>query len=215
VNGKVLVVCASRDRNIALQRMIDSVRKTSSKADIAVYIDDDQFDLYQDMSGAMPLIGPRIGPVASLNKLVTLYPNYEAYGAATDDCTFISNGWDEWVLKVSRNFPGEIGVIAPKLKGSDRMDFPWATRRWIEVVGWFAFPSAYHFYWDIFVELLGEATAIKYATDQEFLMLHDDAPTEEINLKTATDARNVLPAIALERPKLIKRLKAAMEHAHV
>jgi hypothetical protein len=38
----------------------------------------------------------------------------------------------------------------------------------------------------------------------------DDAPTEEINLKTATDARNVLPAIALERPKLIKRLKAAM-----
>jgi len=195
--------------------MIDSVRKTSSKADIAVYIDDDQFDLYQDMSGAMPLIGPRIGPVASLNKLVTLYPNYEAYGAATDDCTFISNGWDEWVLKVSRNFPGEIGVIAPKLKGSDRMDFPWATRRWVEVVGWFAFPSAYHFYWDIFVELLGEATAIKYATDQEFLMLHDDAPTEEINLKTATDARNVLPAIALERPKLIKRLKAAMEHAHV
>jgi hypothetical protein len=195
--------------------MIASLLWTSTKADLAVYVDDDQADLYAEHAlGVKVMIGPRIGPVASLNKLVEAHPGYEAYGAATDDSTFETQGWDEWILKTTRDFPGEIGVMAPKLRGSNRMDFPWVTAKWIEILGWFAYPGAYHFYWDIYVELLGEgAGAIRYATEEEFYMLHDDAPTEEINVKTITDARNVLPPIALERPKLIRKLKAAIEAA--
>ncbi len=213
---RVLVVLASRDRNYALNRMLESAFRTSSQADIAVYIDDDQRSDYEATLLIDPRIsyvyGPRIGPVASMNQLVRERPGYVAYGSSTDDSEFLTKNWDQWVLKTAREFPHGIGIMSPKLATSERMDYPWATAKWIETLGWFAWPGAHHFYWDILVELLGEAVgAIRYATAEEFAMIHDNVPCDDYGLKCVTDARNIVPVIGIERPQMIAKLKAAMQ----
>ena len=217
--NSILILCPSRDRNLALGRMIVTLLKTSTHADLAVYVDDDQVEMYAPCvkhERVRYVHGPRVGPVAAMNVMVETNPGYEVYGAVTDDSEFRTDGWDLWLLKAAASFPGGIGVMSPKLRGSKRMDYPYATRRWVEVLGFFAWPGCHHFYWDVLVELLGEGIgAIKYATEEEFLMLHDDAPTENISLKTVTDARNLLPIIAIERPLLIRKLREAVARAEV
>jgi hypothetical protein len=194
--------------------MIDSALKTSTNADVAIYVDEDQEGQYKGFTtGALLTIGDRIGPVKSMNELVRLHPGYVAYGAATDDCEFVSPGWDRWVMKTAAAFKSGIGVMAPRSNGSERMDFPWATSEWIEVVGHLAWPACVHYYWDIMIELLGEATQIAYAANSDFAIKHLGLPGKvEITMTTRAlaDARNLLPSIALERPKIIRKLRDAI-----
>lgn len=217
-NGRVLVLCASRDRNIALQRMIDSVKATSTKADVAIYVDDDQAKDYAHTSGIF--VGPRIGPVASLNYLWELHPGYEAYGAATDDSEFLTPGWDDWVLNCSAWFDRHIGVMAPhsqpairdwsKNPSRSRMDFPWVTAKFAEAAGWFAYPEAKHFYWDVVLEVIGHRTAISYATPEQFSMGHDNIATDDVHNKILRDAVLCIQGIAFDVPDIVQRVKAAI-----
>lgn len=211
--AKILAVCASRDRNLALERMIQSFLATSKHADLAIYIDEDQREMYANIPHNPRVIwyfGERVGPVASLNRLVETLPGYDIYGAVTDDCEFRSPHWEKW----AERHVGEICLLAPRLKGSKRMDFPWATKEWIEALGYFALPILEHCYWDVCLELLGEAVgAIHYATPLEWTMVHDDAIDPEIDRKIARDSKLAITWIALERPKDIIKLRTAIERA--
>lgn len=214
--SRVLVVLASRDRDYALGRMIESCQNTSTQADIAVYVDGDQADDYARVIKRHPdvdwTVGPRIGPVAAMNQLVHAHPGYLAYGASTDDSEFITPGWDQWVIKTSGEFRSGIGLMAPKLPDSKRMDYPWATAKWIEALGWFAWAGCHHLYWDILLELIGEATGtIRYATKEEFAMFHENVQSENYMIKSFTDARNLIPIIAIERPGMIAKIRAAID----
>lgn len=213
MNGRVLVVLASRDRPFALLRMVDSVLKTSPLADIAVYVDEDQRKDYEiELPPNTRLhFGPRLGPVASLNDLVRRSPGYEAYGAATDDCLFATVGWDRWVLETARSFKGGIGVMGPWLDGALRkMDFPWATANWINTLGFFAHPQAHHFYWDVMLEMLGEATQMKNATQKEFEIKHDGHPSSNLEKHLLTDSFNFARWCAFDRRDQIQRLRSAI-----
>src|SRR5258706_5113248 len=185
MNGRLLVCIASRDRNLALERAIQSILKTSTQADIAIYIDEDQIGLYGDLLNPPQqvkfVIGPRVGACESLNHLVAQHPGYSAYGAAVDDCEFVSPGWDQWVLAELEKMPKGIGLLSPKIPGSQRMDFPWASGAWIKLVGYLVPPKIHHFYWDVALEILGEQTHISRADESQFLIVHDDAPSEDLN----------------------------------
>jgi len=175
MNGRVLVVCASRGRRDRLDRMVASVLRTSTKADIAVWEDEDDPQAEPRLSGDYnQVVGPRLGPCRSLNKLVAMFPDYEAYGAATDDCTFETPGWDEWVLGQVKSFEGGVGAIAPHSDQSvPRMDFPWVTNRWVEAAGSFIPLGTYQAYWDVALQLVGEATQIRFAKPDEFRIWHE------------------------------------------
>lgn len=232
MNGRVLVMCASRGRPEALQRMLDSARVTSSTADIIVYVDDDQKDLYAGVRGRYRVAsGRRLGPCASLNALAKLMPDYEAYGAMTDDCTFETVGWDQWVLKTAASFKAGIGAIAPKtVEGDeDRMDFPWLTNRWVEVLGKFVPVKTYHFFWDVVLQVMGEQTQIAFAKEDEFLIRHEDMvpspealdestaggfePTTEYGRRVVfsySDAKESLRWIARKMKPEVAKLRAAI-----
>ena len=146
MNGRVLVMCASRGRPGELLRMLRSVRETSTCADVAVYVDEDQVEDYVQAQGlATVVIGPRLGQCRSLNHLAKKFRGYEAYGAATDDSCFRTSGWDRWVMQTAEMFPSRVGAIAP-FSGGDlpRMDFPWVTRGWLETVGSFTVLGTHH-----------------------------------------------------------------------
>ncbi|HLC20937.1 MAG TPA: hypothetical protein VJM10_02360 [Candidatus Methylomirabilis sp.] len=226
--GKVLVVCATRDRPYKLGDLIRSLLDTSEKADLAIYIDDDQDALYPlDVPDRVRRhVGPRVGPCVSLNELVKAHPGYEAYGAATDDSTFATPGWDQWVLAQVDKFPGRVGVMSPFHRAPTpvmfsyvrphirtRMDFPWATRRWIEALGWFTHPDTYSFYWDVIVEVLGIAAGvIAYASEKEFEMDHDMNPSINGD-KVSADAKAAILALAMETPGYLKRIRESMNGA--
>lgn len=211
MNGKPLCVLASRDRNIALERLLRSFFWTSTDADVAVYIDDDQEQDYAALMQRLPQVlwhvGPRCGPCRSLNLLVAKHPEYAAYGAATDDSEFLTHGWDRWVVEAIARMPKGIGMIAPKLAGSSRMDFPWASARWIDLVGYLALPLTHHYYWDVALETLAEQTCIVRATKDEFAISHDDAPSENLSIYMQEDALQAIQWIAFERPKLLKKIQ--------
>jgi hypothetical protein len=202
--------------------MIDSVLATSTKADVRIYVDEDQAEDYRYVEVPW-VIGPRIGPVASLNRLWELNPGYEAYGAATDDCEFVTPGWDDWILETTKSFPNEIGLMAPWRDGTPhnegaieafgtyirRMDFPWATRKWTETVGWFAYPGAEHFFWDVLSEVIGWQTGIQYATSEQFVLTHDNLPTPDAYRKVLRDGVRCMQGIAFDVPVIIKRIQKA------
>src|SRR5580765_4962714 len=113
-------MCASRGRPQLLVRMVDSVRRTSTKADVVVYLDDDDADTY---SVDVPtIVGPRLGQCGSLNALYDKFgAGYVAAGAATDDCEFRTLGWDDWVISKTQAFRGQVGAIGPYCEAADRM----------------------------------------------------------------------------------------------
>ena len=211
MNGKVLVVCASRGRPEQLERMLASLRQTSSQADVAVYLDHDDQGKYPDPlpHGAIRAYGQRIGQCRSLNALVARMTGYLAYGAATDDSQFLSPGWDQWVLSATEKFSGP-GAMSPYHEGrpsmQPRMDFPWVTAGWIKALGWFAYPHTRSFYWDVIIEALALATGrMVYAPKESFSMGHDSL--EHINdADVHPDAKEAICYLATDMRKAMQAL---------
>lgn len=232
MTDRALIVCASRDRPNLLRDMIHSFKATSTKADLAVYVDDDQGGPYLNAAlGAHMIVGPRIGPCAALNALVKAHPGYAVYGAVTDDALFENDGWDQWALTAAAGFPNGIGLLAPITHMHGRMDFPWATAGWIDVVGDLCYPGTHHFYWDVALELLGESLGlIRYATRDECTLIHleagpspvpmdEDAPLDIAQCDAATqkalahayaDAKIVCAWAAHSRKPMLAKLKEAI-----
>lgn len=200
---KILLLVPSRDRNVALKRMIQSVNQTSTEADVAVYVDQDQIDDYtpEYTLNAKVRVGPQVGPVASINALIECYPGYEIYGACVDDCQFVVKGWDQWALRAAQKFPMKIGMLSPHIPGSWRMDFPWATAGWIKALGWLAYPKCFHYYWDILVEVLAKDSAIVYANPEDCTILHDDALDPNMVDWIDNDAKAVVAWLAFHRDR--------------
>lgn len=226
MNGKVLIMCASRGRPHRLAKMVHSVEQTSINADIVVYVDDDQAKDYEDVPGDFKMIvGPRMGQCRSLNHIWRKCPGYEVYGAATDDCLFDTPRWDEWVLEAKKSFRGGIGLIAPYSDSAvPRMDFPWATAEWVDVMGSFCLLDTHHSYWDVALQLVGEgADAIKFAGPRDFKMWHEKLATGDMNDQSLgdigkvmyniyhihNDARTAIVWAALYRHEAIEKVKAA------
>lgn len=203
--SEILVVCASRGRNIALQAMLDSARSTASgPVDFAVRVDDDDETDYGSIEGISLHRGPRVGPCASLNELVEAHPGYSVYGAVTDDCEFTSRHWDVWV----RQRKDWHSFLAPRIPGSSRMDFPWMTGSVVRALGFMCPPRFTHFYWDVALEILGDQHRMIAAPEPGvFDILHFDAFTDEFQERRARDLDALMNWCVFERRDHAQRLR--------
>jgi len=164
----------TRDNPDLAKRAYQTMLDTSESADMLLCIDDDQAELYAGLAGRRMRknFAPRTDIVGSLNKAVGAFPEYTIYGQMTDDAVFLTPGWDKWVERVVAEFPARLGVVSPYHNGGKFVNFPYVSREWIQNVGWFACPETLHFCWDTVLELLGEATNIRYAEPYEFGLHH-------------------------------------------
>ena len=179
VVSSIAVLIPSRDRPEQLLDACRSVLGTSEVADVLAYVDDDQRVLYEPAlvaAGFGPrvrtLYGTRIGPVAAANTLVGTSPEYDIYGLITDDTRTVTPRWDKWVLDAMSRFPGSIGIVSPSHNLGDHVDMPFVSRRWVEILGWYACPDMYHYCWPILTGLIGEQTAICHAPESGFAVHH-------------------------------------------
>lgn len=202
----VLVVVASRNRAGSLNRMLASVARTS-KAEVAIYADEDQRDFYAAFATHRLTVGPRIGPVASLNALVRNNPGFDVYAAATDDCEFETPGWDDWLLE--QKFPGGIGAMAPYVEGSPgALDFPAVTSRWIEAIGHLGHPGFRHFYWDLAIQVAAEhCGCCRRAEAHEFSVRHHGIAPEVDSMRVYFDAKSLAIWCLSHRCEEVEKIK--------
>ena len=208
------VVCPTRNR---LDRAIDlyrSLKATSGQARLLYYIDDDQKEAYAPLETVAQdagfLYGPKVGPCDSVNRLVAHFPEHTIYGVAPDDSLFLTQAWDQWLIDKFNSFPGRLGVVSPSHDLGDFVNFPFVSREWIEVLGWFAYPTAYHFIWDTVLELLGDATRICYAPGEKFSMKNLAMPPTDYEECFQKDCQGFLWWSVGERKKMIVKMRAAM-----
>jgi hypothetical protein len=194
--------------------MVKSVVETSD-ADVAVYIDDDQVDLYRQEFdwraefGSRVLFdsGNRIGPAPAVNRLVERHGGYDVYGLSTDDSIYRTKGWDRFTADQISRFPGRIGAVSAYHGHGPWVNFPYVSSNWVETLGWFACPDVTHYCWDTAIEILGDATSIVYATREQFEIDHQPQPTSNID-RFALDGTLFLDWCIHKRPESIKRLRA-------
>lgn len=208
-NGRIAVLIPSRDRPERLQAAVRSVLDTSTEADVLVYVDSDQIDLYRGLTGDERLVvrtGPRIGPAPAANALVREYGGYSAYGLITDDTTMTTGGWDEWLFDVLEAFPKRLVVVSPWHNLGGHVDMPFVSREWIDMTGWFACPGMVHYSWPILTGLIGEMTAIAYAPQSAFALYHEGLNHSNPEVRDA-DARHFFEVVSLKLPEIVARIR--------
>lgn len=200
MNGRVLVICASRGRPGHLEEAIGSVYETSTRADVCVYLDEDDAWRYERL-GSMErglrvlkvISESRRGHCRSLDRMVQENPGYSAYATTTDDMIYTAKGWDEWVLRVVVESP--ICAIAPLLTSPvgppvyGRMDLPCLSGGWVELFGRFCMLDAEFYYWDIAIQVTAEHLGVaRFAKEDEFSVHHKCLMESE----DLTDAKEAL-----------------------
>jgi hypothetical protein len=208
---KIAVLCPTRNRPDQASALAASMRSTSHDAELLLYVDDDQVDLYaslMDQPRVRVTVGPQVGVVGAYNALAA-QSDHEILGLGIDDSTFLTAAWDRYVYQtVAYHFPGRIGVVAPTHAGIDHLQFGYVSRQWVQALGWFAPPVLHHFTPDTVMQILGDATRIEYADPTRFSIRHQELPTQGSDA-LATDTLAFTMWCAAEFRHALHRLRRA------
>ena len=210
---RTLVLCPTRDNPEGCNRSFLSMLDTSENSDMVACVDDDQGDLYRGLANHPRMkvhIGPRTDIVGSVNAAVSAFPDYDVYGLMVDDARFETPGWDKWLENEINSWPNRVGVVSASHNWARHVNFGYATKEWIEVLGWYACPSTQHYCWDTVLEMLGEASRISYAPKDKFHIHHDLVQKDETVKIMMMDAVQFLGWCVNERHDLVVKLREAM-----
>lgn len=163
-----------------LSTMARSLSDTSENADLLVYCDEDQVDMYEgfcdwneEFDGRVQIMfGDRVGLSKSLNRLVERFGHYDVYGHTTDDSIIKSPGWEPHLEAAVKSLPGGIGAILPHHDDLQYPGYPTVTRKWIDALGWYALPDTIHWGWDSAIRFLGQKTTTRHMGEHEFYIQH-------------------------------------------
>jgi hypothetical protein len=174
-----LVCCPTRGRPELAAAFADNVLRTSG-ATVAFYIDHDQVDIYRDLiehrnRSILVKVGPPIGSAQAYNSLYHSYSRFDIYGMCADDTEFSPQGWDRYLEDIVAEFPNGIGVAATH--NNSHIQFPFVTKRWIDLVGWVP-PDFKHYAIDGVLQLLGEDTHLVWLDPAQLALEHKDARTD-------------------------------------
>lgn len=210
---KILLICPTRKRRQPVVDAITSFLATSRDAELVIAVDEDDslYDGLDLQNGRVSMLRtPTQGPGAALNYVVGRVPA-DVYGMIPDDGRIETPGWESCVLEAFSGFRAGIGALSPAHAHGSYMQFPFVSRRWIEVLGWFAHPSHFHFCWDTILEMLGDATQIAYPSKEQFYIRHDCVlPPHNYDTKFNEDCQKFLAWCVTERRELVQKLREAI-----
>lgn len=213
----IAAICPTRSRPGPLKKTIETFLQTSDSAHFIAWVDEDQKDLYRfDHERVRIHVGSRMGPVRSTNLIADLYgQNYDVLGMVPDDCAFKVPGWDRYLEQTIQGFPNRIGMVSAAHNNGPFVNFPWVTQQWFNLVGWYFYPTNFHYCCDTVLEILGEcANAIVYAPADRFLIEHlsEGFTNQE---KFEPDALAFLNWCIHERRDLVRRVREAKDGPHL
>lgn len=205
----IAVTCPTR-RPDEFKRMVGTIQASAPSVTVLAYTDDCDPER-EPIEGVRFHRGTKLGPCRSVNRLVEVFPEYDIYGVCPDDAGFTpGQDWAPFVEQVFSEFPKGIGVLSPAHRLGPFVNFPFVSKRWIDTLGWFAFPPMYHFCWDTVLEALGELTNIRFAQREEMFMDNWALPAFNHETHFAPDCEQFLWWWVQTRKPLAEKLKAAM-----
>lgn len=213
MNGRIAVLCPTRNRPDAAIDTYLSMVRTSTDADMILCVGSDQKEMYGHIVEEDRLkmfYGSPENVVGRINAAISFYGEYGYYGTIVDDAKFIAPGWDVWVKDKIQEFPKRLGVASAHHNNGPWVNFPYVSKEWIGVVGWYACPHVLRFCWDTVAEILGDASSIAYATEDEFHINHEWLRGEDYVGASERDAKNFLVWCVTQRRDLMAKLKEAM-----
>ena len=126
-NGRLAILVPSRGRPRTFARFVESWAMTSSGvSDILLRTGEadplaSAYEAFDEIPAIIRTHGPDTGfnstwaGTAGYNPaqqdLYTRFPNYAAYLCIEDDCVLETPGFDAWLLRAVKGFPGRVGVI--------------------------------------------------------------------------------------------------------
>lgn len=208
---RVAVLCPTRGRREGLLDTYRSLVETSTDAFLIACVDEDDRDTYKDIfePRLMFSYAPRTTIVGALNTAFNTFHSFDAYGYIVDDSRFKTKGWDKWLEEVLDSAPGRIILASPDHSGGEWVNFQFVSKEWVSALGWFACPDVNHYCWDTVAEMLGEATAIRWAKNSEFFIEHDMLFNAKSQEDFKPDCEKFLWWCVGGRREAVKRLKEA------
>lgn len=212
MNDRIAVLCPSRDRPDAAMNAYRSMLRTSSRTDMILCVDSDQEGMYSHLTGERLLMSvqPRNSIVSALNSAASTFSGYVTYGLMVDDAEYTVPGWDEWVERTVSSFPARLGVVSAHHNAGSFVNFPYVSRQWIDLVGWYACTETNRFCWDTVMEMLGEATRIEYAGPEVFHIEHELLRNDETVKIFVMDAVQFLGWCVNGRKDVVQRIRNAI-----
>ena len=140
----ISILLPTRKRPEKLQRLVTSLRETSSVfPEIVVYIDDDDIESAEKAKtlDIKYIIGPKLVFSDYWNKCYEQCVG-DILMMAADDVIFKTPGWDVMVEEEFAKWPDKIVLVHGNDIGNDLQiaSYPFLHRRWAEVVGYFSPP---------------------------------------------------------------------------
>lgn len=213
VSGRIAVLCPTKGRVALAIKAYDSMIATSELADMVWCVEKSDAAEYA-LESARPRLGVFVSeggaPVPTINAAASATVGYEAYGLMVDDATFVTPGWDRWMLDRIAGFPKSIGVVSPWHNGGPWCNFPYVSRQWFDTLGWLACPTTMQFCWDGVLEMLGESTSIAHAKREEFAIDHEMLAGADRSERLISDGTQFLEWFMYARRADIAKLREAV-----
>jgi hypothetical protein len=181
-NGRIAILCPSGSKSGILATFIATVRETTTKADIFIYVCDDDPDLagYKIVQGACPEVnftyGPNLGFIKAMDYMWKKNPGYTLYYQANDDQECLVKDWDLRFLNVVPP-DGIVGVSCwpGNWSNKDSCHIHAVGGEWLDAVGYWTPLGMWHQHMDDITRDL--ATAVeRFVLFEEVLIWHNESP---------------------------------------
>lgn len=169
--SKLRVIVPTRGRRKRCAELLESFERTRKFADIVFVLDPDDKDTYDGMDWRSALaaeVSPRMPLTGKLNTaaMAACDEGIDAVMFAGDDHYFITEGWDEILMKALADMGGS-GMVYPDDK--KRADIPESvvmSTDMVKVLGHFAEPTLSHYYIDnVWGDLGKRASLLRYVPE--------------------------------------------------
>lgn len=175
-----MVMIPTRGRRALAERCLKSYTDTVSleTTEIAFITDPDDQGTYEGMDwgpAACGVLEPRAGSLSELlNKTAEAVVNdYDVLMHVSDDCVFVTPGWDKILLAGLEDLGGTGWVYPDDKRRNDIPEIWAASADVVKALGWFYPPAVGHFYGDNIVGELGKrAGLIRYCPEAVIEHLH-------------------------------------------
>lgn len=207
----LLMICPSRDRPELAKRFSDSFLATTSHARLVVICDEDQRTYYKGIARDRVSViwgGGPAGPAKAIS-LGGEFWEADVYGVMPDDCLFKTPGWDDAVL--ARAKERDLCVLSPASGYGTRIEMPFVTRKWKEVLGTLVPLNVYHFCWNTALAMLAEGLgpeATIHLTEEECFVVHEERACAN-RYKTDSDCVAFYLWAVFDYHKQLAQLRAA------
>ena len=180
----LMVMIPTRRRRALAERCLKSYMDTVSleTTEIAFITDPDDQDTYAGVDWGPASCGVLEPRAASLSALLNetasaLVNDFDVLMHVSDDCVFVTPGWDKIMLAALEDLGGTGWVYPDDKRRTDIPEIWMASADVVKALGWFYPPAVGHFYGDNIVGELGKrAGLIRYCPEAVIEHRHYSIP---------------------------------------